>query len=1110
MTGFVLLRVRAHRLLLCSALLSVVLATCVLAALAAFSGAIGDAGLRRSLQDGSDARTLVEVRADVSGLDRARMDAGVRKQASAAYGGLPVRVASSTSSGPYALPLVLRPAGEPKSEDPDLTLLATFDRSRVTMVEGTRPGRATAGGAVPVALPESAAKVLRLRTGDEFTLTDRLGGPPLRVRLTGVYRPVDRTAAYWRLDALRGRGVSTSAFTTYGPLLADPQVFDSGRVAAAAMSWQARADFSGMTADRIDGLRTAVQQGVKRIGRTSQDGAATAQSDLPDLLTTLRGTLLVSRSTLLIGTLQLCLVAAFTLLLVAGLLAEERAGETALLRARGASRARVAGLAGAEALLLAVPAAVVAPLLAGPLVRLLAGHGALARAGVRFEGLSGSAWWVAAGTATACGLAVAGPALRRSAAYAVERAARARRGPLPGAVQAGADVGLVVVAGLAYWQLTRRGSGSGAGVLTAASGGALGVDPVLVAAPALCLLAGTVLALRLLPAAARLGERLAVLARGLPTALTGWQLSRRPGRGTGPALLLVLAVAMGMFAIGDATSWARSQRDQADFAVGTDVRVTDSTTPPFGQGGVYDGVKGVSAVMPANRTDVSLSQGRAATVLTTDTDAAAKVMRLRDDLSGQSLTQLTRPLRTQEGDAGFVLPEDAARLRITARLEALGSAGRGVTDSITAIFEDRYGVRYSFLLRDLPADGASHVLTADFAAEAGLASGAAPAGPLRLTGIQADYLVPRRTEHHRLVISGLRTVAADGSTRAVPVSGDSEWTAATRIDNADFPTTDGHGYAKSRSWKPGSGSDTPLSVRYDTGQEPFQDWTPQGSDTATLTLRARTPAAPALTGVATDAFLRATGAHTGSSVKVSLGGADLTVRVTGTVRALPTTAATAADEPASDGGALLLDLRAVNQALGERNLAGLEPGEWWLATDPGAAARVATALRDRSDIDTVLVRDEERQRLSADPLGAGPQSALPAAVVAAMLLAAAGFGVSAAGAVRERAGEFAVLRALGASRGGLARVIAAEQGLLVVVAVAVGVALGGLLTRLVVPLIVLTAQATHPVPAVLVQLPAGPLLRLLAAVAVVPLVVVVVTALRPGDPAQALRRQGGE
>ncbi|MFD0429152.1 hypothetical protein ACFQ60_19410 [Streptomyces zhihengii] len=49
MTGFVLLRVRAHRLLLAAALLAVVLTTCVLSALAAFSGSVGDAALRHTL-----------------------------------------------------------------------------------------------------------------------------------------------------------------------------------------------------------------------------------------------------------------------------------------------------------------------------------------------------------------------------------------------------------------------------------------------------------------------------------------------------------------------------------------------------------------------------------------------------------------------------------------------------------------------------------------------------------------------------------------------------------------------------------------------------------------------------------------------------------------------------------------------------------------------------------------------------------------------------------------------------------------------------------------------------------------------------------------------------
>ena len=44
-----LLRVRAYRLLTAAALLTVVLTTCALAALGAFSGSVGDAGLRRTL-----------------------------------------------------------------------------------------------------------------------------------------------------------------------------------------------------------------------------------------------------------------------------------------------------------------------------------------------------------------------------------------------------------------------------------------------------------------------------------------------------------------------------------------------------------------------------------------------------------------------------------------------------------------------------------------------------------------------------------------------------------------------------------------------------------------------------------------------------------------------------------------------------------------------------------------------------------------------------------------------------------------------------------------------------------------------------------------------------
>lgn len=86
--------------------------------------------------------------------------------------------------------------------------------------------------------------------------------------------------------------------------------------------------------------------------------------------------------------------------------------------------------------------------------------------------------------------------------------------------------------------------------------------------------------------------------------------------------------------------------------------------------------------------------------------------------------------------------------------------------------------------------------------------------------------------------------------------------------------------------------------------------------------------------------------------------------------------------------------------------------------------------------------------------------------------------------------------------------IAAEQGVLIAIALLVGFALGAVLTRAVVPLIVLTGQAAQPVPPVLVQLPAGQVAALLAGVAALPLLIVAAIALRRADPVTSLRHQG--
>lgn len=269
--------------------------------------------------------------------------------------------------------------------------------------------------------------------------------------------------------------------------------------------------------------------------------------------------------------------------------------------------------------------------------------------------------------------------------------------------------------------------------------------------------------------------------------------------------------------------------------------------------------------------------------------------------------------------------------------------------------------------------------------------------------------------------------------------------------------------------------------------------------------------------MATDAYLKASGARTGQSVDVTLAGETVRVKIVRTVHALPTTGPGSTASLSSgqtradrDGGALLLDLRAVSQVFAGRPNAVLTATEWWLSTAPGRGAEVAAALRARPDTDPaqVQVRDEVADELVSDPLGAGPQSALLAVAVVAAALAGVGFAVTAVGSRRERSAEFAVLRALGAPRRRLARMIAAEQGVLIAIGLLVGAVLGALLTRAVVPLVVLTGQAARPVPDVSVNLPAGQVAVLLAAFAALPLLIVAVLALRRTDPAVSLRHQG--
>jgi ABC-type antimicrobial peptide transport system permease subunit len=138
-------------------------------------------------------------------------------------------------------------------------------------------------------------------------------------------------------------------------------------------------------------------------------------------------------------------------------------------------------------------------------------------------------------------------------------------------------------------------------------------------------------------------------------------------------------------------------------------------------------------------------------------------------------------------------------------------------------------------------------------------------------------------------------------------------------------------------------------------------------------------------------------------------------------------------------------------------------------------------------------------------LSAAPQQALLAMAAAAALLAVTGFWVSIAANVRQRQGEHALLAALGVSRRSAAAQLFLEKLMLSVPAAALGLVLGAIVARLLVPAVTLAANARQPVPPAVTLLDPAQALPFAAVIAVLPALAAGLVLLRRPDPAAELR-----
>lgn len=1061
-------RLAADWLVVGAAFVTIILAIALLAAGPIYADAVASSSLQRTLADSAVTDSNLTVRVTVF--------PDVYGQADSTVGSTVARATETTGAEIFAHiegeAYQLGPAGS--SAPPDLASFQYFEgiEDRATLVTGRWPR----DGAEPfeTTVNTTAAEQLGLEVGDVVEITNRSDEARVTsAEIVGTYEVEDPADPFWFEDPLAIRGVVTSpSFHTYGPFVVTLEtMFNELTTSRVDAGWRVLPDYGQLTVAEVDRLGAAVTSLGRDLDRalfgevdqqTSGSSNFTVETRLPALLASVDRSLTVTRSSVLALLVQLALLAGYALVLTAGLLVDTRRTETSLLRSRGTSPGQILGSSLLEGLVLVVPAVVLGPYLGMWLLRVLNHTGPLAAIDLSIDPVATrEAFLLAAVAGVLALITLTWPAVRAARRFPEDAASHRRQRTESATQRVGLDIALVALAVVVFWQLSVLGPR-----ISATVRGRFGVDPLLVVAPAVGLLTGAVLALRIVPLLARVAERLASSGRATVTALASWQVSRRPLRYARSALLLIMAIGIGFFAASYSTTWTATQRDQAAYAVGADIvlrpdRATGSSLDDLVLESAHTSIDGVTASMPVidllgQLTDTSgLAQ-----FFILDASKASQVVRIRDDLAPNfdELMQTLVEGRPVMGSMALPGEPTAITLDFAAdeelpdeeEAEELGIVPSvGFEGQARLIVQDGDGRLHRLIAGNMPVDEESH-LRIDLIDDLGGAA-AHPVYPLRIVNIEIRSQIP--ADYSRMVdlrVDGITVTYADGSSESIPMSSTNWDLSVSQVVRADLPPV------------------LRVGARSGDGSMGFEIETGVGfmAPPAYLSIRPRgTELGDTFPAIVSEDFAGTGLAEIGDVIRMApLRIENDDVVIAGELTSFPTSIP-------DRGPSVILDLPTY-QMMGYEPGYGLRPvDEYWLSVD-GETRTAVTDLRS-PPIRTFEIDSIERRtdRLVSDPVALGTIGALTVGFVAAAVFAAVGFAVSATVSARERLIEFALLRALGMSPRQLGWWLVLEQGALVLASLALGTLIGLLLTTVLLPLVTLTQGGRPAAPDVMVIYP---------------------------------------
>ena len=499
--------------------------------------------------------------------------------------------------------------GQPQFEMTYRTELAHYSQlvAGRLPVGGSEPGKQAV---IQAAVSTATAARFGLKVGA------RLNAGAIQLVVTGIIRPTNPAATFWSQDPVAARPALTQAAAPQLPYWIGAVFVGPGALplieanigpVEMQVTWVYTAALGGLTAGQADGLEASVTSlvtsGTTVTIPTGTPATVTISSQIPAILSPFVSGESAVAPALELLYVSLAIIGAVVVLLGARLVAQRRAAEFTLMRARGAALYQLGWLVLRASVVIAAAAGAVAALLA---IGLTPGDG------------DAVGWWLA-GLTIAVTLAgpvlisvvpqrVASPVTGRPERQAADRRPAARRIIVEIALVAAAIGGLVV--------LRNEGPSSGNNGLYT------GAAPVLVAIPV------AVVLLRRYPLLARELARIAGLSRGVVAFVGLTRATRTPPGTVLPAFALVLVLAMVAFPDMVSTSVTRSQVAESWQQVGADaiIQAPPNQAIPAGLQGQISSLPGVVSTAAAEVDAASLAAGTELSVMFVDPAQYAAVV----------------------------------------------------------------------------------------------------------------------------------------------------------------------------------------------------------------------------------------------------------------------------------------------------------------------------------------------------------------------------------------------------------------------------------------------------------------------------------------------------